>query len=76
MKVPDKFPAGCAFSTSFGGDEYVFIPGDGWFILDESTVELRKLGSAPVSNGAPTSEAFFLDSVAAARERIAASAAA
>ena len=67
IPVPDAFPAGCEFFSSFGGDEFVRIPDAGWFRLDESRVVLVKLPGAPVSNGHSGSEAAFLGWVAEAR---------
>ena len=67
MKVPDKFPAGCKFMSSFGGDEFVKLPDGNWFRLDEDAVELVALKGAPVSKGCNSDEAYFLNSVAEAR---------
>jgi hypothetical protein len=67
MKVPDKFPAGCKFMSSFGGDEFVKFPDGNWFRLDEDAVELVELKGAPVSKGCNSDEAYFLRSVAEAK---------
>lgn len=67
MKVPDKFPEGCDFMSSFGGDEFVKFPDGNWFRLDEDAVALVPLKGAPVSKGCNSDEAYFMRSVSEAR---------
>ncbi len=67
MKVPDKFPPGCKFMSSFGGDEFVKFPDGKWFRLDEDAVELVELTGAPVSKGCNSDESCFMLSVSEAR---------
>lgn len=67
MKVPDNFPPGCDFMSSFGGDEFVRLPDGNWFRLDEDNMVLIPLDGKPVSSGCNSSESYFLRSVAEAR---------
>lgn len=60
MKIPEKFPVGCRFMTSFGGDEFVLFPDGGWFRLDEAALELVRLPGAPASKGTSSTEENFL----------------
>lgn len=71
MKVPDKFPEGCEFMSSFGGDEYVKFPDGNWFRLeDDDKIELVPIRGFPVSSGYPSSEESFLFCVADSKRRI------
>ena len=67
MKVPEKFPSGCRFASSFGGDEFVKFPDGNWFRLDEESVALVPLKGAPVSDGCNSDEAYFMRSVSEAK---------
>lgn len=40
MKVPDKFPDGCRFVPTFGGDEFVCFPDGSWFEFSDDGTEL------------------------------------
>jgi hypothetical protein len=71
MDVPDKFPPGCEFISSFGGDEYVRFPDGNWFKLeDDDKLGLMPINGFPVSSGYPSSEASFLFCVADAKRRL------
>lgn len=62
MKVPDKFPPGCVFEESFGGDEYVGFPDGRWFRLLDSG-DLKLMAMRP-STGLSSNEARFRKSAA------------
>ena len=61
--IPDKFPPGCEFVPTFGGDWFVEFPKDGWFKLsdDGKSLDARPL-MAPGRAGAPNSGIVFSDS--------------
>lgn len=40
MKVPEKFPPGCSFVPTFGGDEFVKFPDGNWFKFSDDGNEL------------------------------------
>jgi hypothetical protein len=60
MKLPDKFPVGCEFVPTFGGDWFVEIPGEGWFKLSDDGKSLEPRPSmAPGRDGAPRGGVSF-----------------
>ena len=40
VPVPAKFPEGCAFVPTFGGDEFVRFPDGAWFKFSDDGKEL------------------------------------
>jgi len=69
MRVPDKFPDGCVFVPTFGGDEYVKFPDGKVFKLSDDGVELREVRSLPSNGGVVenSSPAGFLAAAKSAR---------
>jgi len=63
MKVPDKFPSGCRFVFGFSGDEYVSLPGEGWFKASDdgkSLIPLPGMDDKGPKSGAVVSEEAFV----------------
>jgi hypothetical protein len=40
MKAPEKFPPGCTFVPTVGGDEFVRFPDGAWFKFSDDGAEL------------------------------------
>lgn len=49
MNVPDKFPAGCRFAASSGGDSFVEFPDGGVFKLADSGDKILPVAALPRS---------------------------
>ncbi len=58
MDIPEKFPDGCQFGSSFGGDEFVRFPDGQWYILDELLLQLSPIGMM-TSKGSSSNEEYF-----------------
>jgi hypothetical protein len=69
IDVPDRFPEGCHFGSSFGGDEYVRYPNGQWYRLDETSIKLIAIRSM-VSKGTSSNEEYFQSVVDNARKNI------
>jgi hypothetical protein len=67
MKVPDKFPPGCKFFDSFGGEDRVEFPDGNVFGISPSG-DLIPKGLPRADSLLPSSEAAFHVSVAAWRD--------
>lgn len=70
MRVPEKFPAGCKFVFGFSGDEFVRIPGSGWFRASDDGASLVPLPGMPPEGprtGAVTTEDAFVACLARSR---------
>ena len=67
MRVPDKFPEGCEFFDSFGGDDRVVFPDGNVFGISLSG-ELVPKGLPRPESLLPSNEAAFLKSAAAWKE--------
>lgn len=61
MKVPEKFPPGCSFVPTFGGEEFVMFPDGAWFRFSDDESELLPTGLAPGRSGAPSGGITFRD---------------
>jgi hypothetical protein len=75
MKVPDKFPPGCEFFDSFGGEDRVKFPDGSVFGISEDGASLVPKGLPRASSLLSSDEAAFLSSVAAWRAAAASKAA-
>jgi len=61
MKLPDKFPPGCRFVPTFGGDWFVEFPNGDWFkLLDDGVT----LGALPLMDRGPEGGILFSDNPA------------
>ena len=76
MDVPDKFPAGCEFFDSFGGDDRVVFPDGRVFGISADGRSLVPKGMPRESSLLPSSEDAFRASVAAWRDSAASNTAA
>ena len=74
MKLPDKFPPGCFFMESEGGDDFVKFPDGRWFKLSDSG-ELRLMTGTPIDKGFNSDEARFVRAATRAAARAARAAA-
>lgn len=61
MEVPGKFPDGCVFVPTFGGDEFVMFPDGRWLRFSDDGSELLPTGLAPGRAGAPRGGVAFND---------------
>jgi hypothetical protein len=75
MKVPGKFPEGCFFVASFGGDEFVEFPDGSVFKLSDGGEELAPVRMLPLKSAAFIPEAKFLSLAASYRSAAAKNAA-
>ena len=75
MKVPDKFPEGCEFFDSFGGDDRVVFPDGKVFGLSDDGSALVPKGLPGPESILPSSEDSFLAYAKGCREFAAAKAA-
>lgn len=69
--VPEKFPDGCDFMSSDGGDEFVRFPDGSWFRLDDEELVLVPLRGIPISHGFASSERLFMHWFSEAKARVA-----
>lgn len=75
MKIPDKFPPGCEFFDSFGGDDRVKFPDGGVFGIASDGASLVPKGLPRRESLLPSTEEAFLASAAAWRDSAASNAA-
>lgn len=61
MRVPDRFPEGCLFVPTFGGDEFVMFPDGNWFRFSDDESELLPTGLDKGKVGAPHGGICFRD---------------
>ena len=59
MKVPEKFPPGCSFVPTFGGDEFVRFPDGAWFKFSDDG---KELSPRPAMTNGPDGGICFRDS--------------